>query len=135
MAALHDEGSYERNIFIYFLVCKGLSNDITSGWQGAPYFRIYGRELVSKPAISLTHSNSKKCCSLTPSVRNPGRECSAKRVERKVGGATATCAGFQVNQNPEPKGNLWSTGITFLGLVEGKIDGVACLTLCCLWDV
>ena len=27
------------------------------GWHGAPYFRRYGRELVSKPAIS-----PKKCC-------------------------------------------------------------------------
>ena len=26
---------------------------MTSGWQGAPYFRRYVRELVSKPAISL----------------------------------------------------------------------------------
>ena len=26
---------------------------MTSGWQGAPDFRRYGRELVSKPAISL----------------------------------------------------------------------------------
>ena len=25
---------------------------MTSGWQGAPYFRMYGRELDSKPAIS-----------------------------------------------------------------------------------
>ena len=25
---------------------------MTSGWQGAPHFRRYGRELVSKPAIS-----------------------------------------------------------------------------------
>ena len=24
---------------------------MTSGWQGAPYFRRYGRELVSKPVI------------------------------------------------------------------------------------
>ena len=26
---------------------------MTSGWQGAPCLRRYGRELVSKPAISL----------------------------------------------------------------------------------
>ena len=29
---------------------------MTSGWQGAPYFRSYGRELASKPAISLKKS-------------------------------------------------------------------------------
>ena len=29
---------------------------MTSGWQGAPYFRRYGLELVSKPAISLKKS-------------------------------------------------------------------------------
>ena len=26
---------------------------MTSGWRGAPYFKRYDRELVSKPAISL----------------------------------------------------------------------------------
>ena len=26
---------------------------MTSGWQGAPHFRRYGRELASKPAISI----------------------------------------------------------------------------------
>ena len=29
---------------------------MTSGWQGAPYFRRYGRGLVSKPAILLKKS-------------------------------------------------------------------------------
>ena len=29
---------------------------ITLGWQGAPHFRRYGWELVSKPAISLEKS-------------------------------------------------------------------------------
>ena len=29
---------------------------MASGWQGAPYFRRYGRELVSKPTISLKKS-------------------------------------------------------------------------------
>ena len=29
---------------------------MTSGWQGAPYFKRYGWELVSKPAISLQKS-------------------------------------------------------------------------------
>ena len=50
----HEEGCYEKNIFA-MIVCKGLSND-TSGRLGAPYFRRYGRELVSKPAISLKKS-------------------------------------------------------------------------------
>ena len=29
---------------------------MTSRWKGVPYFRRYGRELVSKPAISLKKS-------------------------------------------------------------------------------
>ena len=29
---------------------------MTSEWQGPPYFRRYGQELVSKPAISLKKS-------------------------------------------------------------------------------
>ena len=36
--------------------CKGLSNAMTSGRQGSPYFRRHGRELVSKPAISVKKS-------------------------------------------------------------------------------
>ena len=28
---------------------------MTPGWQGAPYFRGHGRELVSKPVISLNN--------------------------------------------------------------------------------
>ena len=35
------------------MVRKRLSNDDPSGGQGAPDLRRYGRELVSKPAISL----------------------------------------------------------------------------------
>ena len=35
-----------------FLFAKS-DRTMTSGWQGAPYFRSYGRELVSKSAISL----------------------------------------------------------------------------------
>ena len=27
MAARHEEGCYEKNVFIYFRVCKGLPND------------------------------------------------------------------------------------------------------------
>ena len=38
---------------MYSLVCKGLSNDDVGVARGAPYFRRYGQELVSKPAISL----------------------------------------------------------------------------------
>ena len=37
----------------YFLVSKGLSNDDVGGGKGHRIFRGYGRELVSKPAISL----------------------------------------------------------------------------------
>ena len=53
MAARLEEGCYEEHFFMCFLVCKGLSNNEVGGWQGAPYFRRYGRELVSKQAISL----------------------------------------------------------------------------------
>ena len=33
---------------MYFLGCKGLSNDDIEVWQGAPYFRGYGLNLLSK---------------------------------------------------------------------------------------
>ena len=50
MAARQEEGRYETQLFVCFLVCKGLSyGKITSGWQGAPCLRRYGRELASKP--------------------------------------------------------------------------------------
>ena len=38
-----------------FLFAKD-DRTMTSGWHGALYFRGYGRELVSKPAISLNKS-------------------------------------------------------------------------------
>ena len=38
-----------------FLLAKD-DRTMTLGWQGAPYFRKYGRELVSKPAISVKKS-------------------------------------------------------------------------------
>ena len=38
------------------LLAKGYRT-MTSGWQGAPRFRRYGRESVSKPAISLNRSS------------------------------------------------------------------------------
>ena len=37
-----------------FLYAKDYQTITTSGWQGALHFRRYGRELVSKPAISKT---------------------------------------------------------------------------------
>ena len=52
MAARHDEGRYEENILTCFFACRGLSNDLTSGWQGSPYSSRYGWMLASKPAIS-----------------------------------------------------------------------------------
>ena len=45
-----------RKIYLHALSCvpgtKGYRT-MTSGWQGAPYFGTYGRELVSKQAIWL----------------------------------------------------------------------------------
>ena len=55
MAARHQEGCEEKISSCIFLFAKDYQT-MTSGWQGAPYFSRYGRELVSKPAIS-----SKKC--------------------------------------------------------------------------
>ena len=61
MAARQEEGrAVEKIEFTYFLVCKGLllllllllSHDDVGVARGIPYFRRYGRELVSKPAIS-----------------------------------------------------------------------------------
>ena len=43
-------------LLIYVFVCEKDYRTMTSGVQGAPRFRRYGRELVSKPAISF-----KKC--------------------------------------------------------------------------
>ena len=42
----------EGDIFVYFLGCKGLSNDDVGVAGGIVFQEIYGRELVSKPAIS-----------------------------------------------------------------------------------
>ena len=58
MVARHEEGCYENAIFTFFLVCEGLSTNqsTTSGWRGSPFFRRYGGELISKPAISLKKS-------------------------------------------------------------------------------
>ena len=42
----------EKKSFMSCSACKRLSND-DIGWQGAPSFRRYGWELVSKPAILL----------------------------------------------------------------------------------
>ena len=46
--ASREEGLYEKKILKHVHVCR---KSTTSG-QGAPYFKSYGRELVSKPAIS-----------------------------------------------------------------------------------
>ena len=54
LADRHEEGCYENNTFKYTsLLAKGLPNDDVGVAKGAPYFRRYGRELVSKPAVSL----------------------------------------------------------------------------------
>ena len=53
MATRHEQqDAREKKISMYFLVCKRKHyRTMTSGWKGAPYFRNYGREPVSKPAI------------------------------------------------------------------------------------
>ena len=48
MAARLEGGCYEKYFFMCFLVCKGLSNNEVGVARGAPYFRKYGGELVSK---------------------------------------------------------------------------------------
>ena len=53
MAAQHRKGCAEKTSSMYFLSLQKDYRTMTSGWQGAPYFRSYGRELVSKLAISL----------------------------------------------------------------------------------
>ena len=56
MAARHKEGCYLRNASVHFFVGKTLPNNDVEVGQGIAHLRRYGRELVSKPAISL-----KKC--------------------------------------------------------------------------
>ena len=54
----HEKGCYEEyNVFTCFLVCINRTVERSrSGGQGVPCFRRYGRELVSKPAISFKES-------------------------------------------------------------------------------
>ena len=53
VGARHEGGCHEKNILLRFLDRKGLQHrTMASGWQGSPYSGRYGRELVSKPAIS-----------------------------------------------------------------------------------
>ena len=63
MAARHEKGGDESNIFIYVFLFAKDHRTMTSGWQGKPHFRRYSRELVSKPAVSL--SKSRGGCSRT----------------------------------------------------------------------
>ena len=53
MAAPHKECCYYVRVSTIFFFAMGFWN-LTSRWQGAPYFRRYGLELVSEPAILLT---------------------------------------------------------------------------------
>ena len=55
MAAPHDERFYEKSIFTYFLFREGLSKYDFGVARGSS-FQGHGRELVSKPAISLKNS-------------------------------------------------------------------------------
>ena len=55
MAARHEKACYKKKPPYIFSFAKGYRT-MTSGWQGAPYFRRCGRELVSKPAISFKKS-------------------------------------------------------------------------------
>ena len=42
----------EKQSSYIFLYATLDNRTVTSGWHGAPYFRTYDRELVSKPVIS-----------------------------------------------------------------------------------
>ena len=53
MAARHEEECYKNNVFNYSLVCKGLPNNDAGVAMGTVVQEIDGRELVSKPAMSL----------------------------------------------------------------------------------
>ena len=44
----HEEGFHEKKILKHFHACKQVYRTMTSGRQGAPYFRRCGRELVSE---------------------------------------------------------------------------------------
>ena len=55
VAARHEEGCYEKASSNIFMLAK-VYRTMTSGRQGAPYFRRYRRELVAKPDISLKNS-------------------------------------------------------------------------------
>ena len=58
MVTRHEERCNEKHIFsLIFLFAKD-HRTMTSGWHGAPYVRRYGRELVSKPTISLKKKKS-----------------------------------------------------------------------------
>ena len=52
MAGRHKGGVLLKNSPHIFFIAKDYRT-MTSGWQRAPFFRRYGREQVSKPAISL----------------------------------------------------------------------------------
>ena len=45
----------QKHLHFVFLQ-RAIERSMTSGWPWAPYFRSYGRELVSKPEISLGKS-------------------------------------------------------------------------------
>ena len=45
----------KRHVNLSFLF-PNVDRNMTSGWQGPTHFRRYGREMVSKPAISLKKS-------------------------------------------------------------------------------
>ena len=51
-AARDEEGCAEKYISPCILLSAKDYRPMASGWQGAPYFRRHGYELVSKPAIS-----------------------------------------------------------------------------------
>ena len=41
MAARHEDGCYEKDVFIYFHVCKGLSNDAGGVARGTVFQEIW----------------------------------------------------------------------------------------------
>ena len=55
-AARQEEGRYETQLFVYFLACKGLSNDDVGVARGTVFQEVRPGAGFKKPAISLKKS-------------------------------------------------------------------------------
>ena len=56
----------KQKISYYIFLIEKDDRTMTSGWQGARYFRRYGRELMSEPAISLKKGWGRATVERTP---------------------------------------------------------------------